>query len=295
MTARGRQAAWPLLLPALLVLGAVQLYPMLVVLWLSLERRIPVFHLAEFVGLANYRFLLEDPRFWQALWTTAYFTVVSVGLELLWGGGIALLLHRRRRLRGLALAGFLLPWALPGVVSAKMFTWLLYPDGGLVNYLLGLGGGPAQINWLGDPAWAIHAVILADAWRTTPFVLLLLLAGLELIPHEVYEAAVVDGAGRWRSFVHVTLPMLAPVLGVTLLIRTIDALRVFDVIYVLTGGGPAATTETLTVYAYRTFFGTLQFGYGATLAVATLLTTLILAGGYLALVAPTTRPAAEGA
>lgn len=289
-----RPGAWPFLLPALVVLGAVQLYPTLVVLWLSLERRIPVFGIAEFVGLANYRFLLEDPRFWQALWTTAYFTVVSVGLELLWGGGIALLLHRRRR-RGLLLAGFLLPWALPGVVSAKTFTWLLYPDGGLVNYLLGAAGGPAGINWLGDPAWAIHAVILADAWRTTPFVLLLVLAGLELIPREVHEAAAVDGAGKWRGFIHVTLPLLGPVLGITLLIRTIDALRVFDVIYVLTGGGPAATTETLTVYAYRTFFGTLQFGYGATLAVTTLLAALVLAGGYLALIAPTTRPAAEGA
>ena len=290
-----RPGAWPFLLPAVVVLGAIQLYPTLAVFWLSLERRIPVFEVAEFVGLANYRFLLEDPRFWQALGTTAYFTVVSVGLELLWGGGIALLLHRRRRLRGLLLAGFLLPWALPGVVSAKMFEWLLYPDGGLVNSLLGAAGGPAGINWLGDPAWAIHAVILADAWRTTPFVLLLVLAGLELIPHEVHEAAAVDGAGRWRGFVHVTLPLLAPVLGVALLIRTIDALRVFDVIYVLTGGGPAGTTETLTVYAYRIFFGTLQFGYGAALAVATLLAALILAGGYLRLVAPATRPAAEGA
>jgi len=142
------------------------------------------------------------------------------------------------------------------------------PEIGVLNYLLG-----SRINWLGDPTWALHAAIAMDVWKSTPFVALLLLAGLQGIPRDLYRAAVVDGAGGFTIFRRVTLPLLAPLLLVAAVFRTIDALRVFDAIYVLTGGGPANGTETLSIYAYKTLFQALDFGYGSTLAVAVLLIT----------------------
>jgi multiple sugar transport system permease protein len=143
-----------------------------------------------------------------------------------------------------------------------MWEWIYNTDFGILNYLLGI-----KINWLGSPLWAIHAAILMDVWKTTPFVVILMTAGLQVIPKELHQAARVDGAGTWTIFRWITLPLLKPVILVVLIFRTLDAFRVFDAIYVLTGGGPANTTETLSIYAYKVLFQTLQFGYGSTLAV----------------------------
>jgi multiple sugar transport system permease protein len=161
-------------------------------------------------------------------------------------------------------------------VTARTFEWLLHPTSGLVNQLLGM-----PLNWLGDPTLALAAVIGADVWRTAPFVGLLSLARLATIPPSVYEAAAVDGAGPAIAFRRITLPLLAPVLLVTALFRTLDALRAFDVMYVLTGGGPAATTETLTLYAYRNLFQTLQMGFGSAIATAVFIVVVLTAAGYL--------------
>jgi multiple sugar transport system permease protein len=251
------------LAPALVILLGVTVYPILSVLWLSLQRRLPIFHISEFTGLGNYAFLIRDERFWNALGNTAYFTAVSVALELLLGIAIALLLHRAFRLKGFMRAVVLVPWAIPTVVSAKIWEWIYQPDFGLLNYLLG-----ARVSWLGDPFWALHAAILMDVWKTTPFVALLLMAGLQVIPGEVYQAAKVDGASPWYTFRRITLPLLLPFILLALLFRTLDSFRVFDAVYVLTGGGPANSTETLSIYAYKTLFQTLQFGYGSTIAVA---------------------------
>jgi len=155
----------------------------------------------------------------------------------------------------------LIPWAIPTVVSAKMWEWLYNPDFGLLNYIIG-----TKINWLGSPFWALNAAIFMDIWKTTPFVALLLLAGLKNIPLDLYQAAKVDGASPWYIFKRITLPLLTPVMLIVLIFRTLDAFRVFDAIYVLTGGGPANTTETLSIYAYKILFQTLQFGYGSTIA-----------------------------
>ncbi len=263
------------LAPAAIVLGAVALFPALAVIGLSLQQRSPLGGPPRFTGIDNYAQLLGDGRFWNALWNTVYFTLVSVALELVLGLIMALLLVRAFRGRAILYSLVLLPWAMPTVVSARMWEWLYNADYGVLNYLLG-----ADINWLGSPAWAMHAAILVDVWKTTPFVALLLLAGLQTIPRELYAAAAIDGAGPWTTLRRVTLPLLAPLMLVVLIFRTIDAFRVFDTIYVLTGGGPANSTETLSIYAYKVLFQNLQFGYGSALAVTVLVIVALLTAAY---------------
>ena len=263
--------ATPFLAPAAVAMGAVALFPALAVLWLSLEQRSPLAGAPRFIGLDNYTRLAADSRFWNALANTAYFTAVSVTLELALGLGMALLLVQAFRGRALLYSLILLPWAFPTVVSARLWEWMYNADYGVLNYLLG-----TRINWLGSPAWALHAAILMDVWKATPFVALLLLAGLQTIPRDLYHAAALDGAGAWTTFRRITLPLLAPLMLVVLIFRTIDAFRVFDAIYVLTGGGPANSTETLSIYAYKTLFQTLEFGYGSALAVSVLAVVALL-------------------
>lgn len=249
-------------MPALVILSFVTVYPIFYVFYLSLQKKLLIFDISKYVGLDNYLFLLRDDRFWNAMKNTVYFTVVSVSLELLLGLSIAMLLNRSFKFKGLIRAVVLIPWAVPTVVSAKMWEWMYNTDFGILNYILG-----TKINWLGNPFWAIHAAILMDVWKTTPFVAILLIAGLQVIPQELYQAAKIDGAGNFAMFRRITVPLLKPVILVVLIFRTLDAFRVFDAIYVLTGGGPANTTETLSIYAYKVLFQTLQFGYGSTLSV----------------------------
>ena len=282
MTARERaerRLGLILLAPALAVLAALTAYPALSVLWLSLQQRVPIFGIERFVGLDNYAFLARDPRFWNAVRVTIVFTVTSVGLELLLGTLVALALRGQRIGVRPALSLLLLPWALPSVVTAKIFEWLYHPTAGLVNFVL--GGYP--INWLGDPTLALLGLVLADVWRTMPFVALLCYARLLSIPSELGEAAQVDGAGRLAAFWYVTWPALRQILLMALLFRTLDALRAFDLMYVLTGGGPAGTTETLTVYAYRSLFQTLNLGFGSAIGVTVFAAVMTAAWGYLRL------------
>ncbi len=262
----GKASGFRYVAPALAVMGGIVVYPLLQVFYLSLHRRLLIFDINQFIGLENYRFLWQDDRFWNALKNTVYFTGVSVLAETLLGLGIALLLNRPFGLRNGVRTLILLPWAIPTVVSAKMWEWIFNPEFGVLNFLLG-----TKVNWLGSPWLAMLAAIFADVWKTTPFVAILLLAGLQVIPRELYQAARVDGAGTWDLFWKITFPLLKPVLLVVLIFRTLDAWRVFDVIYVLTAGGPANTTETLSLYAYKVLFQTLQFGYGSTLSVVTFL------------------------
>lgn len=254
--------------PVLTVLTAVAVYPLLSTVWLSLRDELPIFHISRFVGVTHYGALWNDHRFWRSLANTGYFTLVSVSLEMLLGLGAAILLQRIFPARGLVRALVLTPWFVPTVVAARLWEWMYNPQFGIVNFLLAQSGlFSHDINWLGHPTLALHAAIVVDVWKTMPFAALLILAGLQTIPQDMYRAALVDGASTMQTFWHITLPLLAPVLGVTLLFRMLDALRVFDVVYVLTGGGPANTTETLSIYAYRLSFQTLQFGPGAAVAV----------------------------
>jgi multiple sugar transport system permease protein len=263
-----KESGTALLLPALALLACITVYPIMYVVYLSLHKRLLIFDVSKFIGLQNYVFLVQDDRFWNALKNTAYFTAVSVTVELLLGLAIALLINRAFRLKGLIRAVVLIPWAIPTVVSARMWEWMYNTDFGVLNYLLGI-----KINWLGSPFWALHAAIIMDVWKATPFVVILLIAGLQVIPIELYRAAQLDGAGSWALFRRITLPLLKPVILVVLIFRTLDAFRIFDAIYVLTGGGPANATETLSIYAYKILFQTLQFGYGSTLSVMVFLCT----------------------
>jgi multiple sugar transport system permease protein len=256
------------ILPAAALLFLVMIYPVAYVIYLSLHRRLLIFDISRYVGFDNYLFLLKDDRFWNALWNTVYFTSVSVALELVLGLSIALLLSGQFGFRGVVRAIVLVPWAIPTVVSAKMWEWIYNTDFGILNFLLGI-----KINWLGSPFWAMNAAVFMDVWKTTPFVAILLMAGLQVIPRELYQAARIDGAGGWAVFRQITLPLLKPVILVVLIFRTLDAFRVFDAVYVLTGGGPANTTETLSIYAYKVLFQTLQFGYGSALSVVVFLCT----------------------
>ena len=266
------------LLPGGLLLAAVTLFPLGHVIWLSLQRHSLLQGPPRFIGLDNYFRLAADARFWNALWNTVYFPAVSVALELALGLAIALAIERIWRGRSLFYAVILLPWAVPNAVSARMWEWMYEADIGVLNYL-----ASTQVNWLGSPAWALNAAIAMDVWKSTPFMVLLLLAGLQAIPRDVYRAAAVDGASGWTVLRRITLPLLAPVMLVALVFRTIDAFRVFDAIYILTGGGPADSTETLSIYAYKVLFQGLELGYGSTLAMSVFVCVALAALVYVQL------------
>lgn len=263
--ARGeRRQALLLAAPAAAALGLVALWPLLATAWLSLRRVLLVFGEDRFVGLANYAFMLGDARFWAALANTAYFTAVAVTLELLLALPLALALQRTGPM---IRAAVLVPWVLPTVVAARLWSWLLDADLGLVNRLW--PGRP--VAWLGTPALALNAAVLVDVWKTTPFVALILLAGLQAIPEELLKAARVDGASSLRVFRSVTLPLLRPAILLALLFRSLDAFRVFDAVFVLTAGGPGNATETLSLYAFKTFLRAGSLGYGSALSAVTFL------------------------
>jgi len=269
---KARTEAALLAAPAMAILAGVAVLPVLAALWLSLHRSILIFHEQSFIGIANFRFLVTDGRFWSALGTTAYFTAVAVGVELLIRLPVAMLLQRGS---GVFRAAILLPWAIPTAVSARMWAWLFNADYGLLHRLL------PGVDWLGSPRTALHAAILVDVWKTTPFVALVLLAGLVAIPADVVKAARVDGASPTRIFFSMTLPLLKPAILLALLFRSLDAFRVFDAIYVLTEGGPANATETLSIYAYKTLLRSGDFGYGSALSVATFACVLAIGLAFL--------------
>lgn len=281
-----RRLAWALLSPALAVLAAVAVFPLGWTVWESLHRhdlRMPWLG-RPFAGLANYAELAGDGRFWEALGHTAFFTAATVALELALGLTLALALDRAVRGRGLLRAAVLVPWAIPTVVAALLWRFLFDSQAGIVNPLLirtGLLDEP--VVWMAGAATAWVPVVLADVWKTTPFVALLLLAGLQTIDRSLYESAAVDGAGALRQLVSITLPLLRPALLVALLFRTLDAFRVFDLVYVITGGGPGTATETLALYTFNTLFSNLRFGYGAALSVVVFGVVFLLAVGYIRL------------
>lgn len=262
--------------PALIVLAVVAAYPIVFAIYLSTRRKILVFREDESIGLENYRFLFEDGRFWSSLGNTAYFTLVAVTLELCLGVAFALLLHRAVPGQRLLRASVLVPWAIPSVVSAKLWAWLFDAQHGLVTRALAMVLPLGDADILATPVWAMHAAIAVDVWKTTPFIALLALAGLKSIPEDVYRAAAIDGASAARLVFRIEIPMLRSTLVVAALLRALDAFRVFDAIYALTEGGPANTTETVSIYAYKTLMRSGDFGYGSTLAIATLICAAVI-------------------
>jgi multiple sugar transport system permease protein len=231
----------------------------------------------KFIGLENYRWLMQDPSFWQSLRFTGLFVLVSVPLEVGLGLAIALVLNESLPLRGLLRAAVLIPWAIPAVVSGRIFELIYNYSYGAANYILSaLKLTSAPLNWLGTEAGAFFALVLADTWKTAPFAALILLAGLASIPNDLYRQARVDRATVIQRFFKITLPLLKPVLMVTFLFRTIDALRIFDIIFVLTGGGPGGATLSLSLFGYR-FFSSGDFGYGSAVSVILFILAFALA------------------
>lgn len=276
--------AWGLAAPALLAMAAVAVFPLAYTFWESLhlhDLRTP-WRGRPFVGLAHYAELAGDPRFWEALAHTLGFTAVSVALELALGLALALALHRALRGLGAARTLALLPWALPTVVAALLWRFLFDGPDSLANHLaVGTGLAEAPLAWLAHPLAAWVPVVLADVWKTAPFVVLLLLTGLQSIDPALWDAARLDGAGPWQRLRHVTLPLLRPALLVALVFRSLDAFRVFDLVYALTGGGPGTATEPLALYGFETLFRSLRFGYGSALSLTVFAATFGLALAYV--------------
>jgi len=260
---------WLMVTPALLVLGLVFAYPIGRAIWLSgFTQNLGTELEPVFTGLANYSRMLLDSRFWQSLSNTAIFTLVSVSLEMILGMAVALVLNQSFWGRGAVRAIALIPWALPTAVMALAWTWIFNDQYGLLNDLLmRLGLVSSGINWLGDPVLAMVALIVADVWKTTPFISILLLAGLQSIPTDLYEAHGLDGATPWQSFWQITLPLLMPQVLIALLFRLAQAFSSFDLVQVMTGGGPGGATEMVSLYIYATVMRYLDFGYGAALVV----------------------------
>jgi multiple sugar transport system permease protein len=275
---RDRRTGWLLVAPALLLLAVVYVYPILRAFWLSLYTQNLGTELQPvFSGFENLGRMGADGRFWQSLGNTTVFTLASLTLELILGMGMALVLNQAFRGRGWVRTIAILPWALPTALIALGWVWIFNDQYGVWNDILTrLGILQSGMNWLGDPTLAMLALIAADVWKTTSFVAILLLAGLQSIPQDLYEAHAMDGATRWQSFRQITLPLLMPQIVIASLFRFAQAFGIFDLVQVMTGGGPAGATETVSVYIYATVMRYLDFGYGAALVVVTFLLLVVV-------------------
>ncbi|KAB1141519.1 sugar ABC transporter permease [Streptomyces luteolifulvus] len=256
-----RRLGWLLCAPAVIVMLAVTAYPIGYAVYLSLQRydlRFPA--QAEFVGLSNYGAVLTSEFWWDAFWVTLFITVVSVAIELVLGMGLALVMHRTIFWRGTVRTSVLVPYGIVTVVAAFSWQYAWTPDLGYLAELLPSGDAPLTEMWS-----ALWLIILAEVWKTTPFMALLLLAGLALVPEETLKAAMVDGATPWQRFTKVMVPLMKPAILVALLFRTLDAFRIFDNIYVLTGG--AQNTGSVSILGYDNLFTALNLGIGSAISV----------------------------
>jgi ABC-type sugar transport system permease subunit/ABC-type glycerol-3-phosphate transport system substrate-binding protein len=291
------RVAWAFVTPALLCIALIAVFPLLWTLWESLHHhdlRLP-WTGRPFVGLTNYARAFADPRFRAALGHTAIFTIGAVTLELTFGLILALALNRAYRGRGLVRASVLIPWAIPTVVAALVWNFMFQPVGITNQLLRSVGVIHEPLVWFNSAVTAWTPVILSDVWKTTPFVALLLLAGLQNMDDSLFEAAGVDGASAWQELWRVTLPLLKPTIAVAVLFRVLDAFRVFDLIYVLTGGGPGTSTEPIAFYTFNTLLQNLRFGYGSALSILIFLGAFSLAIVFIRFVAPVTgAPRARG-
>ena len=265
------------LLPAILVTAAVVLFPVAQTIWLSFfDYVIYDPDATRFVGWANFAAVLRDEVFWISLRHSFVWIVGVVGLQFLLGLVAALLLNESFWWRGLARALVVIPWALPSVIIGLMWTWMYDFNVGVINdMLIRMGAISAPIAWLARPDTALGAVMLGLVWQGFPFFAVTILAGLQTVPSELYEAAEIDGASSWKRFTNVTLPAISDVIATALLLRTIWVANSLDVILVMTGGGPGYATHTLPLYAFQRAYSGMEFGYGAALALA--LTALLLA------------------
>ena len=283
------RSAWLFLLPMLAVLFIVAAWPLARTIRFSFtDASLDRLGQANWVGIRNYiewvdwgdgegayYGVLADPRWWRAVWNTVRFAVISVGFETLFGLIVALVLNQSFRGRGLVRAAVLIPWAIPTIVSAKMWAWMMHDQFGILNDMferLGLISEP--IAWTASPDTAMIAILIVDIWKTTPFMALLILAGLQMVPGDIYEAAKLDGIPPLRVFRKITLPLIMPAVLVAVVFRALDALRVFDIVYVLTPNTDA--TRTMSVYARENLFDFDQFAYGSAASTLLFLTIALI-------------------
>lgn len=257
-----------LIIPAVVIIFAIVIYPLLNAFYQSfIDSNLAYPQLRKFIGIGNYIDVLKDKYFWLSILNTVYFTIFSIILEFLFGFIIALVLNEKFYMKWLVRTLIMIPWAIPPVVNATVWKWILNSEYGSLNSILhSLGIIKEYKIWLSSPFWSLMLVILADVWKYTPLVALMLLAALQTIPEDLYEAAKIDGASPFRRFVSVTIPLIKPTVIVVLIFRTFEAFKIFDLVFVMTRGGPAFKTTVISYYAYLETFSQLKVGRGAAIA-----------------------------
>jgi multiple sugar transport system permease protein len=256
---------WPFVIPALFIIGAVIIFPWLFTLWMSVNRW-TLGQSQSFVGLENYIRLATDFRFWESLWHTMVYTVLSVVAPLLLGTLAALVFDTKFPFHRFLRSIFVMPMMATPVAIALVWTMMYHPQLGVLNYLLSLAGiGPQE--WIFNQNSVIPSLVVVETWQWTPLVMLIVLGGLASVPREPYESAEIDGANAWQKFRYLTLPMIMPFVMIAVIIRSIDALKSFDIIYAMTQGGPGTASETINIYLYNTAFAYYDIGYGSAMAV----------------------------
>jgi multiple sugar transport system permease protein len=273
-----------LLAPTALLLALIIVYPVGRLMWtslfnLSLTSGLP----AEFIGLENFRLMWDDPVFWETTWNTLLITVITVPGALVVGMALALMANLPFRHKWVVRLSLLIPWALPLAFAGLIFAWFFHSEYGIVNDVL-RRVGVAPVIWFNSPTWAFAAICLTIIWKTSSFMALIILAGLQTIPRSLYEAADVDGAGRVRQFFEITLPLLKPAIVVALIFRTITSLQTFDIPYTMTAGGPGTSTTTLAMYIHQNTVSFLDLGYGSALAVVMFAISMCVTVVYLRMI-----------
>lgn len=263
---------WLMTLPAVILLFSLTFYPLLRALEMSVHRFLPIGR--QYVGIENYVNLLSDGAFLQSLWVTAKFIGISVTVEFLLGFGIALLLNKKIKVRGLVQTVILIPMILSGTVIGLIWR-LLYAPSGLLDYIFHPLIGH-NVGWVSEPNIALISVILTDIWQWTPLVVLVMFAGLQSVPDYIQEAAIMDGASRRQRFLHITFPYLKSLIVIVLIIRMVDALRVFAKVFILTRGGPASATNVISMEMYRVAFRFSNYGQASAMAVSLLLVVIVM-------------------
>ncbi len=283
LIAHERIFAVSLLIPCFLFVVIFAFYPIFYSFYLSLHKIIlGLPSLGQpFVGLENYKELMQDKIALHSLLNTLLFVFTTTFFEILFGLIIAIVINMYFKGRGLVRAAILVPWAIPTVVSSQMWRFIFNDNYGLLNFILFGTDTSTYAAWLADPATAFAAIVVADVWKTSSFAGLLILAGLQIIPDELYEAAKIDGASAWQQFRKITLPLIKPALLVALLFRTMDAFRVFDLVFVMTQGGPADSTNVLQFYGYKKIFAEGLMGYGSTISVLVFFVTFVISIFYI--------------
>ncbi|KQM31836.1 ABC transporter permease [Rhizobium sp. Leaf68] len=256
---------WPFVIPALVVIGAVIVFPWVFTLWMSAQRW-TLGQEQSFIGFDNYIRLASDARFWESLWHTLVYTVLSVVAPLFLGTLAALVFDAQFPLRGFLRGVFVMPMMATPVAIALVWTMMFHPQLGVLNYLLSfIGIGP--LEWIYNQSTVIPSLVLVETWQWTPLVMLIVLGGLAAVPREPYESAEIDGANAWQKFRYLTMPMIAPFLMIAVIIRSIDAVKSFDIIYAMTQGGPGTASETINIYLYNTAFAYYDIGHASAMAV----------------------------